>query len=555
MQLGNWFQIAGGLALFLFGIRLMGDGIELMAGARLKNILKTLTKNRFLGLMVGIVITAIIQSSNATTAMTVGFVNVGLLDLSNSIGIIMGANIGTTITGQLIAINIDAIAPLIAFAGIITFLFVKNTGIKSFAQTITGLGVLFLGMATMKENMTYLQGEEWFRELIINVGGSPLLGILVGTIFTLIVQSVSASVGILQAMAGAGIITLGQSIFIICGQNIGCTIAAITAAVGGTKDAKRAACVHVLFNIFASVLCVVACYALPCVEWIESLTPTNPVQQLANANTFLKVGATIVLFPCATLLEKLSMIIIPDKSRKDKQNEHEHIRIADIGFGKSSVMISQIESEVDHMFSLVKTNVTLVKNALTNRTKNDIDTILDNETQIDMLNRDITMMLVNANKSTLSINDALLIDQMHHIIVDFERIGDHAENIAGHISHIRNEKELDFSVYAKEQLGRLFEAVERIVTDSYACLKGSNVLTYKEIEAQEQYIDDLVALITDEHIKRLDQQLCNASIGVIYIEIVSDLERIGDHCLNIAQASFNSKVKSQSRYSANVQLQ
>ena len=542
MQLANWFEIAGGLALFLFGIRLMGDGIELMAGAKLKTILEKLTKNRFFGLLVGIAITAIIQSSNATTSMTVGFVNAGLLGLSNSVGLIMGANIGTTVTGQLIAFNMDTIAPLIAFFGIIGFLFIKNNNFKSFAQTITGLGILFIGMATMKQNMVALKNEVWFQTLILSVGDSPILGIIVGIIFTAVVQSASASVGILQAMAGAGIITLGQSIFIICGQNIGATIAAVMTAIGGTRDAKRTACVHVLFNVFATIICVLICSFLPCVEWIEQLSPDSPVQQLANANTLLKIAATVVLYPCATLLEKLSGVIIPeDKQMQDNKNANIHI--ADKSFGMSSIAISQAQDEVKYMFSLASENVSRVKDALLNPQPGDIDRILDNESKIDTLNRDITVMLVDINRNGLGTHDALLIDQMHHVIVDFERIGDHAENIAGHIKHVRDDEGLNFSEHAREQLTRLFECVEKIVNDSFECMTEHGNVTLKNIEAQEEHIDDLVEELTNDHIKRMEERKCNASIGMIYVEILTDLERIGDHSLNVAQAALKYRKK------------
>ena len=538
MHLENWFGLAGGLALFLFGIRLMTDGIELMAGARLKTILEKLTKNRFLGLIVGIAITSIIQSSNATTSMTVGFVNAGLLNLSNSIGLIFGANIGTTITGQLIALNMDMIAPLIAFVGIIGFLFIKNNNIKSLSQTVTGLGILFIGMASMKLNMQPLRDEIWFQNVILSVGNSPILGILTGFVFTAVVQSVSASVGILQAMAGAGIITLGQAIFIICGQNIGCTVAAVTTAIGGSRDAKRTACVHVLFNVFATIICVLLCSFLPCVDWIESITPGNPVQQLANANSLLKIAAVLMLYPCANLLEKMSGWIIP----ADKQpavvidTKNPNLHFSDKSFGMSSIAISQAQEEVTLMFSLASENVTRIKNALLSPQKGDIEKILENESRIDILNRDITMMLVDINRNGLGTHDALLIDQMHHIIVDFERIGDHAENIAGHIKHVRDDAELEFSEYARAQLKILFECAERIVNDSFECMKGENGIELPDIEEQEEHIDDLVEQMTNDHIKRLEEHKCNASIGMIYAEILTDLERIGDHSLNVAQA-------------------
>ncbi|MBQ4167022.1 MAG: Na/Pi cotransporter family protein, partial [Clostridia bacterium] len=317
MTFENWVGIAGGIALFLYGIRIMGNGIERLAGSKLKKILETLTKNRFLGLIVGVVITGIIQSSNAVSVMTVGFVNAGLMPLENAAGVIMGANIGTTITGQLIAFNVDAVSPIIAFVGVMGMTFMKKKPWNNIFYIVTGLGMLFMGMMLMKKNMVYLGQEEWFCALVKSFEDHPIIGVLFGTVMTMLLQSVSASVGVLQAMAAANILTLGQAIYLICGQNIGCTLVSVIAAMGGTKDAKRTAAIHVMFNAFACVICVILLQFLPLTDWIAALSPNNPSQQLANANTFLKIGATIILFPLSGLLVKLSRVIIRGEDEYD----------------------------------------------------------------------------------------------------------------------------------------------------------------------------------------------------------------------------------------------
>ena len=532
MEVSNWIGIAGGLALFIYGIRIMGDGIERMAGSKLKSILEKLTRNRFLGLLVGVGITAIIQSSNATAAMTVGFVNAGLMDLGNAVGVIMGANIGTTITGQLIAFKIDSIAPIITFVGVALLMFSKKNRMVSFAQTIVGLGVLFMGMRLMTDNMQPLAREQWFIDLMAGME-NPFLGILAGTLFTLIFQSVSASVGILQAMAGAGVIGLHQAIYIICGQNIGCTVAAVTAAVGGTKQAKRTALFHVLFNVFASLICVALCSLLPCVDWIISLHPDDPVRQIADANTLLKVAATIIQFPCASLIIKLTKLLIPGE---DELSGQRLLHINKVDFGMSSIAIAQVQAEVKRMYELAQSNLEGAWKAMFHPEKGDIERLRRDEETINYLNREITVALVEINSSGLGAGDARLIDQMHHVIVDFERIGDHADNIAGYIEHCR-EADLNFSEIAASELTQLFEKVCGIVRDAYATMTSPIDHPLKDIEDREEEVDVTVERLENEHIKRLEQGLCKAEVGMMYVEILTDLERVSDHALNIAQAA------------------
>lgn len=532
MTFENWVGIAGGIALFLYGIRIMGNGIERLAGSKLKKILETLTKNRFLGLIVGVVITGIIQSSNAVSVMTVGFVNAGLMPLENAAGVIMGANIGTTITGQLIAFNVDAVSPIIAFVGVMGMTFMKKKPWNNIFYIVTGLGMLFMGMMLMKKNMVYLGQEEWFCALVKSFEDHPIIGVLFGTVMTMLLQSVSASVGVLQAMAAANILTLGQAIYLICGQNIGCTMVSVIAAMDGTKDAKRTAAIHVMFNVFACVICVILLQFLPLTDWIASLSPTNPSQQLANANTFLKLGATIILFPLSGMLVKLSRVIIRGE---DAGEGLRLIHIPPKGFGSSAVAVSSAELECDRMFRLSLGNMEAASKALTEKRKGDLDEIDKNEETIDYLNHEIAKVLVDINRSGLGEPEARAIDRMHHVITDYERIGDHAENIAGYIAHMRDNK-LTLSSAAMEELGNLFDKVIAIVTNAYACMKGDPKMPLSYIETCEQEIDDLVDEYKNAHIARMEKRECSADTGMIYVEMLTDLERVGDHALNIAEA-------------------
>ena len=532
MTFDNWVGIAGGIALFLYGIKIMGTGIERLAGSKLKTILEKLTKNRFLGLILGITITGIIQSSNAVSVMTVGFVNAGMMPLENAVGVIMGANVGTTITGQLIAFNIDAVSPIIAFIGVMGMTFLKKKPWNNIFYIVTGLGMLFMGMMFMKSNMLPLGQEKWFCDLVKSFEEYPLVGVLFGTVMTMLLQSVSASVGVLQAMAGAGILTLGQAIYLICGQNIGCTAVTVVAAMGGTKDAKRTAAIHVMFNLFACIICIILLQFLPITKWIASLSPNNPVQQLANANTFLKIGATIIMFPLSSLLIKLSRLIIRGE---DLTGGLRLIHIPAKGFGSAAVAVSAVELECDRMFDLTISNMELVVNAMTEKRKGDLEVIDSNEETIDFLNHEIAKALVDINRNGLGEPEARAIDRMHHVITDYERIGDHAENIAGYIAHMRDNK-LSLSEAANAELANLFDKVITIVKRAFACMKDPSAVPLSEIEEREQEIDDLVDLYKNAHIKRMELKQCSADIGMLYVEMLTDLERVGDHALNIAEA-------------------
>ena len=535
MSFENWIGIAGGIALFLYGIRIMGNGIERLAGSKLKTILEKLTKNRFMGLILGITITGIIQSSNAVSVMTVGFVNAHLMPLSNAVGVIMGANIGTTITGQLIAFNIDAISPIIAFVGVMGMTFFKKKPWNNIFYVIAGLGMLFMGMMFMKKNMMPLKDEAWFVSLVASLE-NPLLGILFGTLMTMLLQSVSASVGVLQAMAAAGAFgahPLTIAAYLICGQNIGCTTVSVIAAMGGTKDAKRTACIHVMFNVFACVICVLLLQIFPgVIGVIERISGEgNYAQQLANANTFLKIGATIIMFPLSGLLIKLSQLIIRGE---DLAGGMRLIHIPPKGFGSAAVAVSGAEQECNRMFELAVSNMERVAEALKTKKKDDLEMIDDDEETIDFLNHEIAKSLVDINRAGLGEPEARSIDRMHHIITDYERIGDHAENIAGYVAHMRENK-LSLSEAAMAELDNLFGKVVTIMRNAHAYMLDPSSVDYAQIEREEQEIDDLVDEYKNAHISRMEKKQCSADIGMLYVEMLTDLERVGDHAMNIAE--------------------
>ncbi len=538
MAIENVLGIIGGIAVFLFGIKIMGNGIERLAGARLKSILEKLTKNRVLGLLVGTVITGIIQSSNAVSVMTVGFVNAGLMPLKNAVGVIMGANIGTTITGQLIAFNIDKYAPIIAFVGVMAMTFLKKRPWNDILYALTGLGLLFMGMTLMKEHMNVLAEVEWFKNLITSLDSHPLLAVLVGTAMTMILQSVSASVGVLQAMAMSGALgphPLLIAAYLICGQNIGCTTVSVLASIGGTKDAKRTACIHVLFNVFACIICVALLQLFPgVITFIERISgEANYAQQLANANTFLKIAATVIMFPLSGLLIKLSRLIIRGEDKLEGRRLL-HI-VGGKDFGSSVTAVASVEKETERMYDIAHENLQKVYAAMTAPRKGDLDGIGENEETLDWLNSEISKYLVEINRNGLGESDARSIDRMHHVIVDFERIGDHANNISGYIEHMR-ERKMQFSEAAMDEIAPLFLKVLTIVEDAHTCMLNPKAHPLSDIAAREQEVDDLVDLYENNHIRRLSEGKCSAEIGMLYVEALTDLERISDHALNIAEA-------------------
>lgn len=536
MELNDILLLLGGLALFLYGMQMMGNGLETAAGNKMKSILEKLTSNRIKGVVVGAAITAVIQSSSATTVMVVGFVNSGLMTLNQAVWVIMGANIGTTITGQLIALDIDVIAPLFAFAGVAVIMFTKNERVKHISEIFAGLGVLFIGMGMMGDAMAPLQQSETFIGFMSNFN-NPLVGILIGAVFTAIIQSSSASVGILQALASTGAVPLSSAVFILFGQNIGTCITAVLASIGTKVNAKRTTVIHLMFNIIGTVLFSVICLVTPFTEWIAALTPDNPVAQIANVHTAFNIVTTLILLPFGTLMAKAAKRLLPDKEGQEEDVKRlKYIRPFENNYtvGHAAMVISQIENEVERMLQMVRKNTEGCFNAVIRQDYNVIEELEDREQYIDYLNKEISKYIVHLMPTEMTVQDSQKLNAYYRIIGDLERIGDHAINFVDYL-HNMNEWNIKFSKSAVESL----EQMKQLCAETLIGISKENINGRKhvlEVAAKnEQRIDDMQERLLKGQIERMQSGECGAEAGVILSEMLTDFERIGDHALNIAE--------------------
>ncbi|HAB61317.1 MAG TPA: Na/Pi-cotransporter, partial [Lachnospiraceae bacterium] len=428
MNITQFLSLLGGLALFLLGMNMMSDGLEKAAGNKMKKILEKLTTNRFLGVAVGAAITAVIQSSSATTVMVVGFVNSGLMTLRQAIWVIMGANIGTTITGQLIALDVGVIAPVFAIVGVVFIVFLKSKKLYHIGHIIGGLGVLFVGMEMMSGSMSGLRDSQLFMDTVTNLS-NPFLGIAVGAIFTAIIQSSSASVGILQALSMSGAITLNNSVFVLFGQNIGTCITAVLASIGTTRNAKRTTIIHLMFNIIGTVIFTCICLVLPFTDWIIKLTPNNSAAQIANVHTIFNIVTTLLLLPAGTYLEKIAKKILPE--REDENTGEMKLQfisptaVINHSFGGASVAISQIHKEVNRMYDLAVNNVQLSFDQVLHWEEKKVAIVEQNEEYIDFLNAEISKYISSIISAEMSEKDGKAISMYLGIIGNVERISDH----------------------------------------------------------------------------------------------------------------------------------
>lgn len=537
MKPTDFLSLLGGLALFLYGMKMMSEGLEQAAGNRLKSILEKLTSNRFVGVLVGAGITALIQSSSATTVMVVGFVNSKLMTLSQAVWIIMGANIGTTITGQLIALDIGAIAPLIAFIGVVLVSFFKQKKVNCVGAIIAGLGILFVGMEFMSSSMAPLRESEAFVSMMTTFQ-NPLIGIAVGALFTAIIQSSSASVGILQALAMSGVIGLHSAAFVLFGQNIGTCITAVIASIGTSRNAKRTTIIHLLFNVIGTILFVCICLLSPFTSWVASWTPDNPAAQIANVHTIFNVVTTLLLLPFGQYLAKLATRILPVKAG-ESNGEMSLKFVGEHSVGSTAIAISQLRQEVSRMYAIAKENVHLSFYAVVNRTDSDWETINQNEEYLDYLNKEITRYTAKAG-SSMQYPDSEITNTLFKITGDIERIGDHAMNLVEYARMIR-EKRLELTAEMLEELvqmrDNIFDVLDKLSTDDLIGSESSLLF----VAQQEQAIDDFSEQYRANQIKRLETGDCAPETCVIYSEMITDIERVSDHILNIAEACYKAK--------------
>ena len=535
MSVANILSMAGGLGLFLFGIRTMGDGLENAAGAKLKRMLEVLTGNRFLAVLVGFVVTAIIQSSTATTVMVVGFVNAGMMSLAQAVGVIMGANTGTTVTSLLIALNFSSVAAAAVLVGVILMLASKKTVVKNLGAIFTGFGLLFLGIDMMSDSMAPLRESAGFMNFIVTVSESPLrplFGIILGIVMTAVLQSSSASVGVLQTLAMQGLVPLKFSVFVLFGQNIGTCLTALFSTVGAKKNSKRAAVIHLLFNLIGTGIFILIALLAPYVEWIEKLSP-DPMAQIAISHIVFNIVSTVVMFPFANVLVKLSCLLVPGKD--DSESEMHCKFIDDRLLNTPPFAVMQVSKEVARMAKLARDNFETSAHALINRSDKDLDKVMENEEIINYLNHHITSYLVKLNALDITDSDSDYIARVFHAINDIERVGDHAINLAEAAQHNIGEG-LKFSDPAREELNQLCGSVVTLLERSMAAFDNQSLSDNeaKELSDLEEHIDDLTLECQDSHIFRLNRKECNTEAGMLYLNTITDFERVGDHAINIA---------------------
>ncbi|MCD7808412.1 MAG: Na/Pi cotransporter family protein [Erysipelotrichaceae bacterium] len=539
MELTNFFSLLGGLALFLYGMNMMSDGLELAAGDRMKTILEKLTTNRFLGIGVGALITAVIQSSSATTVMVVGFVNAGLMNLQNAVWVIMGANVGTTITGQLIALNITEFAPIIAFIGVALIAFVKNTKTDAIGQVIAGLGILFMGMEMMSSAMVPLRDSEVFVSLVSSFE-NPLIGIIVGALFTAVIQSSSASVGVMQALAVSGVIGLPQAVYVLFGQNIGTCITSVLASIGANRNAKRATVIHLSFNIIGIVIFVVLSMVTPFVSIMESLTP-NVSAQIANVHTVFNIATTLLLLPIGKQLVNLSYLILPERKGEDGRMDTEYldksIFTSEYRLGVGTIANTQLFNEMQNMLNVALDNVRKSFELIAEFKEEKYEKLLKNEDYINYLNKEIVDYTTIAISSDIPQDSAAGIAIFMKCSADLERIGDHAVNIAQR-AQLLDKEDRHFSKEALNEINVMSSLCTHILEE----LKIMNYVDFKHIidkvDVIEESIDKTHNEFSVNQLIRLRNKECSTENSVVFTKILTDYERIGDHSLNIAQSIY-----------------
>lgn len=528
--------LLGGLALFLYGMQMMSSGLESAAGNKMKVILAKLTANRFVGVLVGALITAIIQSSSATTVMVVGFVNSGMMTLSQAVWIIMGANIGTTITGQLIALDVGELAPLMAFIGVVAVVFLKNEKIRHIGEIVAGLGILFIGMDMMGSAMKPLAEMEEFVALLTKFE-NPILGILAGTVFTALIQSSSASVGILQALAGSGVIGLKSAAFVLFGQNIGTCITALLASVGTSRNAKRTTIIHVMFNVFGTCVFTVLCLVTPLVAFMEGLTPGNASAQIANLHTTFNIVTTLLLLPVGGYLTNLATIILKDKGENDEETFRvlyllDIKRINTEKLSASMVCTEGIKQETMRMLDMAKENVHQAFSVFARRDDKMYEELENREGYVDFLNKEISKYITSAVSYENTKVGSKIFNCLYTITSNIERISDHAINIAEY-SNMIVEKNIVFSKFAQAEIAEMQNICEQMF--GILLNKQEDVIKWHEhIAAMEQKIDDLTEQYRNNMYERIQSGVCSDEGSILFSEMLTDFERIGDHALNIS---------------------
>ncbi|WP_434310939.1 Na/Pi cotransporter family protein [Hominifimenecus sp. rT4P-3] len=539
-DIGMLFQFVGGLGMFLYGMNTMAEGLQQSAGGKMKKWLEILTNNRLMGVIAGALITAVIQSSSATTVMVVGFVNAGLLSLNQAVGVIMGANIGTTVTSWLVSMSEwgsilkpEFFAPLLIGAGALMQMFSKKSGRKRVGEILLGFGILFVGLSFMSGAIEPYRNAPVFASAFALLGKNPILGILTGAAVTAVIQSSSASVGILQTLAKNGVVTWNSAIYITLGQNIGTCVTALLASAGGHKTAKRAAVIHLLFNVIGAVIFGAGSFLLLVLFPKWGIQPVNSVG-ISVFHTVFNVTNTLLLFPFAGKLVKLSEKLLPEEvGGENDPIQGVRQRLAEYRSDTPAFALEAATYEVAAMGNVCLKNVRTAMDALKNRDEDAVRQVLKREDEIDQLETLLTEYMVKLNHLPLNEAQSMQLRNLIYTINDLERMGDHAENLA-ELAQTRIQNDLEFSPMALEELSGMGACVTEAVECAISSRTHLRICDVKRVEELEKTVDAKEKKFRGEHIDRLACGDCQAHAGVIFLDAISNLERICDHAENIA---------------------
>ncbi|MDX9916467.1 MAG: Na/Pi cotransporter family protein [Gudongella sp.] len=520
--------VLGGLGLFLYGMNMMGTGLEKAAGNRLKRMIEALTANRFKAILVGTFVTMLIQSSGATTVMVVGFVNAGIMTLPQAIGVIMGANIGTTITAQLIAFKLTDYAPLAVAIGVAIWIAAKNKKAKTYAEILIGVGILFMGMDMMGSGLNDLADLKAFATLMQSLN-HPILGMLAGLIITTIVMSSSASVGLLQALAGQGFVNMSMAFPILFGENIGATSVTLISSIGANKTAKRAAIIHLLMKIIGTVIFMTV-LRYPVEAFVVKLTPGDAVRQIANAHTAFNIVNSLILYPFISWIVKAAEILVPGED-KDDMTESKYLdkRILET----PSIALGQAGRETIRMGQLVLENLSACKTVMLEDKIDGVDAIFARERSINKIQREITDYLVLLSNAALTEEQHTDVNAMLYVIGDIERVGDHVENIT-ELAQFKYDNSLYFTPQAIEELNEMFNVCDDVFRSSVEAYRTTDEGLARRVLELEDEVDRLEKQNRANHIDRLNKMLCSTGSGIVFLDVISNLERVSDHASNIA---------------------
>lgn len=533
MGINSIIALLGGLGAFLFGMKYMGEGLELAAGPKMKELLEKLTRNRIMGFLLGALVTVVIQSSSATTVMVMGFINAEIMDLAQATGVIFGANIGTTITSILIALDVSGIAPICICIGAVMLLYAKKKRNRYIGQVVLGFGILFQGLHTMSQAMSPLKDSPGFQEFILNAK-NPLLGFIVGVILCAVIQSSSAAVGVLQALAMQGLMPLYFAAFVVCGINVGSSTPPLLSALNAKNNAKRAACIYLIFNIVGAILFIPLTILLPITQMIERVIP-DPVFQIAVYHIIFKVVTGVILLPLVNVVVKWTYRIIP-KQAHESAFRFEYIDPNMVG--SPAVLSLQVGREVERMCDMVRKNVSDAAEGLIQNDIMSANVIREREQVIDYLASEITDYLTKVNALQLPQSVSNYMGCVFHVINDLEQIGDHAIKIL-----VQTEKCVEmgqsYSQAAQDELRQIYQMDMDLLDKTMKLFRGQRPTpeSWLDMKLQERTIMKLAVKAQSNHMERLQEKTCTFEQGLTFIESLNSLTRIVNHVMNIAEAS------------------